>query len=211
MSDQLCLDFGLGPEPRRPKRPERVFACIDAGGRGPIVDSLGTRLMGEYGLQGSRVPANRLHISLSMYGDFKRVPSRIPFAVGRAALRVSAPAFEVMMDRVGTLAGGGSGRRATALLCSSTELTGLADALRLEATKLGLKATALKLPHMTLFYSSGAVPTHMIEPIRVPVRRFFLIHSELWLTRYNVLGCWRLGDGSATPCAAPLAFGRMAA
>jgi 2'-5' RNA ligase len=211
MSDQPCLDFGLGPEPRRPKLPERAFACIDASGKGVAVDAVRTRVMSEYGLQGSHVPVERLHISLSMYGDFKRIPSRVPFAVGRAAERIALSAFEITLDRVATLPGGRPGKRPTVLLCDSKELTGLADALLAEVTRIGLKASPLKMPHMTLFYGPGTVPTQPIEPVRLPVRRFFLIHSELWLTRYNVLGCWRLGGRTAVPDPAPLAFGSMAA
>ncbi len=210
MSDQSCLDFGLGPEPRRPKRPERAFACIDAGGKGAAIDVIRKNIIRQHGLRYSPVPAERLHVSVSAYGDFKRIPSRIPFAVARAAERISVPAFEIALDRVATLPGGRPGKRPTVLLCDSRELIGLADALLAEVTRIGLKASPLKMPHMTLFYSPDPVPMQPIEPVHIPVRRFFLIHSELWLTRYNVLGCWRLGEQAALD-AAPLAFGSMAA
>jgi 2'-5' RNA ligase len=194
VSDQSCLDFGLGPEPRRPKRPERAFSCIDAGGKGAAIDAIRKSILRQYGLQYSPVPTGRLHLSISMYGDFKRIPSRIPFAVDRAAQRICVPPFEITLDRAATLPGGRPGKRPIVLLCDSKELIGLADTLLAETTRIGLKATALKIPHMTLFYSPDAIPAQPIEPIRIPVRRFFLIHSELWLTRYNVLGCWPLGE-----------------
>ena len=83
MSDQSCLDFGLGPEPGRPKRPERAFSCIDSGGKGATIDAIRRSILRQYGLQYSPVPTGRLHLSLSMYGDFKRIPGRIRFAVSR--------------------------------------------------------------------------------------------------------------------------------
>jgi 2'-5' RNA ligase len=47
---------------------------------------------------------------------------------------------------------------------------------------------------MTLFYGSRPVPAQAIKPIRVMFNEFVLIHSELWLTRYNILDRWRLKD-----------------
>ena len=57
-------------------------------------------------------------------------------------------------------------------------------------------------PHMTLFYSPASVRPAEIEPIRFRVERFFLIHSERGLTKYNVLGCWSL-EGAPPEVAEP--------
>jgi 2'-5' RNA ligase len=56
----------------------------------------------------------------------------------------------------------------------------------------GLKAADEFVPHMTLLYGPNAVPLQAIEPIRFVAREFVLIHSELGLTRYTVLGRWPL-------------------
>jgi RNA 2',3'-cyclic 3'-phosphodiesterase len=45
---------------------------------------------------------------------------------------------------------------------------------------------------MTLFYGSKPVPMQAIKPIRLMFNEFVLVHSELWLTRYNMVGRWPL-------------------
>jgi 2'-5' RNA ligase len=86
----------------------------------------------------------------------------------------------------------------------------LGDSLFRELGLQRMRAGGLAMPHMTLFYSGQRIRPVDIEPIRFRVDRFYLIHSERGLTRYNVLGCWLLnGSGVATP--GPLAFGSMAA
>lgn len=58
--------------------------------------------------------------------------------------------------------------------------------------KNGLRAAEHFTPHMTLLYGSRPMSMQAIEPIRFVVDEFALIHSELWLTRYNVIDRWSL-------------------
>jgi 2'-5' RNA ligase len=45
---------------------------------------------------------------------------------------------------------------------------------------------------MTLLYGPTPIPAQPIEPLRFVVAGFSLIHSELGLTRYNVIDRWSL-------------------
>lgn len=56
------------------------------------------------------------------------------------------------------------------------------------------------LPHLTLSYNEQFVPMRAIEPITCMVEEFCLIHSELWLTKYQILRRWRL-PGDCPPTA----------
>ena len=41
-------------------------------------------------------------------------------------------------------------------------------------------------------YDREALPVQEIEPIRFVASEFALVHSEVGLTRYNILGRWPL-------------------
>jgi 2'-5' RNA ligase len=58
--------------------------------------------------------------------------------------------------------------------------------------KNGLKTGEGFTPHMTLFYGSKPIPLQAIEPISFAIKEFTLIHSELGLTRYNIIDRWSL-------------------
>lgn len=60
--------------------------------------------------------------------------------------------------------------------------------------RYGLKIAEHFVPHLTLFYASRPITPRAIKPIRFLVDEFVLIHSELGLTRYNILDRWRLKD-----------------
>lgn len=212
MSDctQPAFDFIRPLDSRRPKRPERVFTCTDADAAAPQVVRCREGLMRDNGIFVKGIPPERFHISLCGIGDYVRIPSRIPFAAGRAAARIALPPFEVTLYRAVTFPGLRPDRRPTVLLAESRELQELGVALSGHLSREGLRPGEFRDPHMTLFYSARSIRPMAIEPIRLRVDRFYLIHSERGLTRYNVLGCWLL-DGSGAVLSSPLAFGCMAA
>ena len=63
-------------------------------------------------------------------------------------------------------------------------------------TRYGLKTHAGFTPHLTLAYTAKFVPFHEIAPIRLMVRGFALVHSWLWLGRYDFHGHWTLSANS---------------
>lgn len=210
MFEQASFDFGLLPQPPRPRKPERVFFCIGAGKAAASIDPCRTAIMQEDRIRGSPIPADRFHVSLFHVGDFKRIPSYIPFAACRAAERVRMDPFEIMLDRVATFPGGRPDRKATVLLGGSDALLELHGRLLVELNRIGLSVPVRFTPHMTLFYAPVSVRPRRIDPIRLQVEEFFLIHSALWLTRYTVLGRWPRQPGE-TAVNLTMAFGPMAA
>ena len=202
ISGQLAFGFLDPPEPRNPTLAQRLFTCTDAGGAGPAVVGCRDRILRENGIVWSRIPPERLHISLCWVGDFARIPSAVPFAAVRAAEKIVMPAFDVVLDRAVTFIGRRPEKRATVLLAQGDGLRQLGSALFDRLRHGGLKPAPMGAPHMTLFYSPASVRPAEIEPIRFRVGRFFLIHSERGLTKYNVLGCWSL-EGAPPEVAEP--------
>jgi len=207
---QSTFDFIEPPDPRRPKRPERVFTCVGAGTAAADAVRWREFIKRDNAILTKGILPERLHISLCGLGDHVRIPSSVPFAATRAAGRVMLSPFEVVLYRAVTFPGFNPDKRPTVLLAESRELRELGDMLFGHLRREGLKAGELTTPHMTLFYSPRSIRPVDIEPIRFRVDRFYLIHSERGLTRYNVLGCWLL-NGSGLATSGPLAFGSMAA
>ena len=58
--------------------------------------------------------------------------------------------------------------------------------------KNGLRPGIDFKPHMTLLYGEKPMAKQEIEPIRLLVKEFVLIHSERGLTRHNVIDRWPL-------------------
>jgi 2'-5' RNA ligase len=211
LSRQSEFDFIQKPVRHRPERPEYVFfGLLAADANGPVAGCR-DRIMRDQGIFGSRIGDERLHISLSGLGSFKHIPSRILYGAGLAAGQLSLPPFEVILHRAVTLEGGRPDRHPTVLLAQGDRLQTLGNALFRELGLQRMKAGKTVLPHMTLFYSRQRIRPVDIEPIRLRVDRFHLIHSERGLSRYNLLGSWPLEEppgGRALPL---LAFGSMAA
>lgn len=206
---QPTFDFIEPLDPRRPKRPERVFTCIGAGTAAAEVARCQAWIKRDNAILAKGISPDRFHISLRGIGDYVRIPTRVPFAAIRGAERIVLSPFEVVLYRAETFPGF-QDSRPTVLLAESKELRELADMLFGHLSREGLRPGLFKDPHMTLFYSPRSIRPVDIEPIRFRVDRFYLIHSERGLTRYNVLGCWLL-NGSGLATSGPLAFGSMAA
>lgn len=185
--------------PARPKRPERLFfGLLPDPETARRVETLAERYNRTRRLAGKRVDRERLHVSLHHVGDFKRLETRYIHAARRAARAVSMPRFEMTFRRLASFEGApsGDGRqrgRPLVLLAEGEALSALHKRLGSAMRESGLRAAEEFAPHMTLFYGAGAVPVEAIEPIRVAVGEFVLIHSERGLGRYNLIDRWPLG------------------
>jgi RNA 2',3'-cyclic 3'-phosphodiesterase len=197
MADQLRFGF-YEDGPARPKRPERLFFAFFAGSEAAgQVGRLTGELLQAYGLSGKPLEPERLHVSLHHVGDFKRLPPQFVYAAQQAGGAVSMPPFELTFRSVASFAGVPSTRdrargRPLVLLGEGQDVFELHGSLGAALQKYGVRAVADFTPHMTLLYDQRSVPTQAIAPIRLEVKGFALIHSELWLTRYNLLGHWAL-------------------
>jgi 2'-5' RNA ligase len=83
-------------------------------------------------------------------------------------------------------------KRPLVLLGESDDALALHKTLGAAMNRIGLRAAESFTPHMTLAYGAKSVPAQAIEPIRIAVNEFALIHSALGLTPYNVVDRWRL-------------------
>ncbi len=194
MHGQGNLAF-IHPLPRRPDRPERIFTGVlpDAA-TARSIDALRWRLVDDLGLEGSQIPARRLHISLHHLCDDRRVRPKYAYGTGQAAAEIVAAPFEVVFDSLETFRPppGREYKRPTVLRGGSAELTELQRALGAALQRQNLRGGTRFKAHITLCYGPKAVIRQAIEPIRFRVDNFVLIHSERGLGRYNILGRWAL-------------------
>jgi RNA 2',3'-cyclic 3'-phosphodiesterase len=184
--------------PARPKRPERLFfALFPDTERSILVDQFRWQFLHDLGLSGAEVKIERLHISLHHVGDYRRIRSKFTYAAEQAGKAVSVPPFEITFRFIKSFEGapsfdGKPRNRPLVLLGEGSSLLEIHKALGAAMEKNGLRTAEHFTPHMTLFYSSTLVPLQAIKPISFMVSEFTLIHSELWLTRYNRLKSWPL-------------------
>jgi RNA 2',3'-cyclic 3'-phosphodiesterase len=184
--------------PHRPVRPERLFfgAFPDAE-TCERVSRFRQLFFDENDLNGNPLQLARLHVSLRLIGDFKRLRTKIIYAATLTAMTVAMPPFEVTFRAIksfeeGPPIGGRRRGRPLVLLGEGDALFKLHSALGGAMAKNGLRSEACFTPHMTLSYDLKAIAEQAIEPIRMMVTEFVLVHSELWLTKYNVLDRWPL-------------------
>jgi 2'-5' RNA ligase len=184
--------------PRRPVRPERLFygLFLDAGTSARVC-RFRRQFLDEDHLKARPLKTARLHLSLHHIGDYKCLRTKIIYAATLTAKTVAMPPFEVTFRAIKSFEEGPpiDGRRRgrpLVLLGEGDALFTLHSALGGAMAKNGLRSEARFTPHMTLSYDLKAIAEQAIEPIRMMVTEFVLVHSELWLTKYNVLDRWPL-------------------
>jgi RNA 2',3'-cyclic 3'-phosphodiesterase len=186
--------------PRRPKRPERLFFAVPIDStKGVRLDEFRDRFVRDNDLKGARLKTERLHTSIHHVGDYKRLLPRFVYAGRQAGQAVSTPSFEVTFRLVTSFESmprgdGRPPRWPVVLLGEGDGLFELHKILGAAMERYGLKTAEHFVPHLTLFYASRPITPQAIKPIRFPVNEFVLIHSELWLTQYNIVDRWRLED-----------------
>jgi 2'-5' RNA ligase len=184
--------------PRRPKRPERLFfGAVADSATGRQLDEFRDWFVRDNDLKGARLKTERLHISFHHVGDYKRLLPKFVYAARQAGQAISIPSFEVTFRVVATFESmprrdGRPPRWPLVLLGEGDGLFELHKILGAAMERYGLKIAGHFAPHMTLFYASRPMAPQAIKPIRFLVNEFALIHSELWLTRYNIVDRWRL-------------------
>jgi tRNA(adenine34) deaminase len=180
---------------------DRLFLAVlpDRAARERL-DALGQILKREHGLQGRALRPEHLHITLHHLGDYRKIPQNVVDAASRAvASLVSAPTFDVILDRVVTfqrpgskpiVAVGGDG-----VLALETFHRQLQKAL----VRQGIKPEARFKPHATLLYDPQGIPERAAEPIAWTVGEVVLVHSLLGRTTHEHLARWSLGLPIAPP------------
>jgi len=157
---------------------------------------LGTTLgmMGSvYHLAGSRLPADRLHITLAMIGGTYEAPQpRLVERIGEALHGLRLPAQRPVFDQL---------VRANdrALLTASEPLTFVESFRHDLVQRLGDAGVAAEvpdsLPHMTLAHGrQWRTGTEGVDPISWRADELVLIESHVGAGRHIARGSWALGE-----------------
>lgn len=184
--------------PNRPTRPERLLFLLFPDEETSLRASrLAEQFVRDNALEGTLLRRERLHLSLQHVGDYRRVRTKFVYAAIAAAKSVSLGSFEVTFHSIGSFDGvpaaaGRPRRRPLVLLGGGGPVLRLHALLGAAMERNGLKAAASFTPHMTLFYGGPKMPMRPIEPIRFTAGAFCLVHSELGLSRYNLIDRWPL-------------------
>ena len=177
----------------RRKQKDRLFFGVLLDSYAALrVSHLGQQFCSENDIKGTPRGRHLLHISLHHLGDYPRLPERIIFAAKRAAEAVSVPAFEVTLNSITAFPNSKSGRHALVFLAEGAGLVSLHRGVGGAMRRIGLSASEHFRPHVTFLYGPDAVAKEPIEPIRFVVKEFALIHSEVGLSKYNVIDRWPL-------------------
>ena len=141
-------------------------------------------------------PHRVLHCTLLPFDDFTTTPEAIVQSLLLAGGRVTAPSFKMAWDHVMRFGRGGAiGPLVLRAGTGETELMALQRAIcsAVEIVLPGFKAKWSFTPHVTLA-RTGFVQDRAIEPIRLTVREFSLVHSIQNRGWHEMLGSWRLQD-----------------
>lgn len=191
------FDLGIGrpsPGPWRPERPERLFfGVLLETDTAFHAEQCRRSFCEEHHVEGTPRGRKRLHISLHSAGDHTHLPARIIYAAKLVGKAISMSPIEVTLHSITSFERKRNPhKRPLVLLAESAALGELHTTLGAEMRKIGLRTRKHFTPHVTLLYGPNAVPRQAIEPIRFVVREFSLIHSELGLSRYNMIARWPL-------------------
>jgi 2'-5' RNA ligase len=148
-----------------------------------------------HGLDGRLIGPERLHVSLHGVGHYDGVPKSIVERAYEAGAMVSTSPFPLMFDRV--MSFGNKCDRRPVVLLPGYDLARLFTFHRAlgEAMKrvgIGRHVTRHFNPHITLLYDRRVVPEQPIDPIRMDVQDFVLVHSLVGQSRYIELARWPL-------------------
>ncbi len=145
---------------------------------------------------GTRVPIDRLHLTVSLTDDYDLFPAALARAMVEAGGAVRAEAFPVLLDQL-------SGSRRSIVARPRR----MPDALRrfghaldgaLAERGVARRRGARFSPHVTLLYRAGYPFAAPVDPIGWQAEEFVLIHSIVGATRHIELGRWPLHPPAAT-------------
>jgi 2'-5' RNA ligase len=187
--------FGTGMD--APVQIHRLFFAVfpDEAARHAIVQ-VAEDLRSKRMVRGRWIDPSRYHVTLHFLGDNAELRQDLVDRAKAAAMKVVLSACVLSLDRLASF----HGRKPPGVLrCAdgTTPVHALWQALRRELMHAGLGAVLEPdfTPHVTLFYSDGAMlEPAAIEPIAWTVREFVLVHSVVGQKDYRILARWMLSD-----------------
>lgn len=156
---------------------------------------LASKIRDKHRLIGSLRPLHHLHVSLSCFINVSEGFDRAIQLVDRAcqAIANATPPFEVTFDRV--LSFRGKPMEQPLVLVGSKDGNAKLKAFhRLLVAKLSGRSNANPKfnPHMTLLYGRE-ISEESVRSMCWEVREVVLVRSHVGETKYDRLGCWKLG------------------
>jgi 2'-5' RNA ligase len=183
--------------PETPARPtDRLFFAVypDAQAADEIA-RLAHALRAEQGLRGAPLKPERFHLTLHYLGDHVGLPHELVAAASRAAASISAPPFEISLDRVASFSRRARnrpcvlrGEQGTAAVAAFQQTLGAA----LAQAGLGRWVDKGFVPHATLLYDDRLVPMQVVDAITWTVCEFLLVDSRIGQSRHVPLARWPL-------------------
>jgi 2'-5' RNA ligase len=182
-----------GFEPRPPR--DNLFFGLSQASSAAAIARAAEGLRHLYGLNGRLIGQERLHVSLHAIGLYDGLPNFVIERACEVGAMVSTSPFPLVFDRVMSF-DNRRGKRPFVLrpgydlarLFTLHEVLGEA----MKRARIGRYVTSRFTPHMTLLYDSRVVRERPIEPVRMNVNDFVLIHSLVGQSRYIELARWPL-------------------
>lgn len=153
---------------------------------------------GRYGLKGSPIRPDRMHVTLIHVGDYAgALPQSVIADIRTAADGLSEAAFDVGFGRAASFAGA-PGKYPCVLLGGEgvEALRALRDRLFRALLRAGVRTLSRDAftPHVTLAYGDRQLSEWTVDPVSWRLAEFLLIHSEVGRSTYHTLGRWPLRD-----------------
>ena len=189
----------LFPDRDRKKKFDRLFyALLPDSATAWRIAQAAQQFQRDHHIDNKLLEVTRSHISIQLVGDYKKpMPERFVFAARMAAARIILPTVDVVLDEIGSFEGrpaahGKPPRRPLVMQAQGDGLYTLFDCLGGAMLQNGLRPNQGFTPHLTVSYGPQRVPFQRVSPIRFVGGELVLIHSEVGLTLYHVLGRWPL-------------------
>lgn len=175
-------------------RDSLFLAVLPAAPTAAKLEAIGRGIWDREGLCGTRIPAERLHVTLCALGTHAGIPPGLVTTASSAAAALSARPFAFTFDRAMSFSGG----KSKALVLCGGENTGALIAFRqalaaaLVAQGFGPSRTSGFTPHVTLGYAQREITPCAVAEVRWDVAAFALVHSVQGESRHVVLARWPL-------------------
>jgi 2'-5' RNA ligase len=174
MSQQLFLP-GLESNPAMDFL---FFAFLLGAENAAQITRLRECLCHESGLKGSRIAAQRLHITIHGIGAYDGLPTAVVDRARQAGAAISAKAFDVVLDRAISF---GRKRYGCPLVLRAGDESALVAFHRLLGGAMknaGFRRVASQFsPHVTLLYGDRVMAARRVEAVRWTMRDFVLVQS----------------------------------
>ena len=193
MPEQLCFP-GFVP---RHARDNLFFGLLWQANSAMEIRKAADGLRHLHGLMGRLIEPERLHLSLHAVGRYDGLPHFIVERAYEAGAMVSTSTspFPLVFDRAVSF-DNKRDKRPFALRpgYDLARLSALHDVLGRAMKRAGIARHVVShfTPHMTLLYDGRTVRERPIEPIRINVHDFVLVHSLVGQSRYIALARWPL-------------------